>query len=1741
MRKIFAALLMLVLAYTVVASQIGEGTSYRDTGEPDTTFYHDSAAITKIAGGASERAGDTRTVARWTLPGHDLPIPQTLETAKSTIEAPDKRDIPMRVIVHLKEPETVWPSEVSSMSVDKVNALRSTMREHVIQTDVGLDSVGRRYSSFNGFSASVGTHEFEALMRNPLVHTVEEDRRVQAFLHDSVGVIGTEPVWSKTVSGHALTGSGQSVCIIDSGVDYTHPDLGGCAPSSVQDAIIDPVYPAITSPNYPSNYPDNYENTWTITKSGYERISVYFNDFRTEDLWLYEGEYYLTDYVEVMDSNYTVYATYWGDLGSFWSVTVPGNRIRIRFVSDVNTTDRGFSINQVRMGKTGYPDADWSACSKVVGGYDFVYGTNDPADLESHGTHVAGIVAADGSITGVSPDASIVAVRSLDVDGGWTSDIVSGIEYCIQKRNELNISVISMSLGGSNYSAFCDSTEVAFRNAINAATNAGLSVVVATGNDGISDAVSAPACVQNAIRVGSSVKADTALSAFSNRWQYDMLVAPGSGINSTVPGPDLEAYDGTSMAAPHVSGAIAIIRQYLALKDRTLTPKQIESVLRETGTIITQDGRDYYRIDVLAALLSLDETPPILELGVEASFVEFAVGSVGINWSADYELSSIDRSALNVTYPNGTLLFSSPANSGTIVLSPENLTSPGSYEVTLWAVDESGKESVFQEHFVVNDTIPPLINSIELSRSIIQSGTPVVVTVNATDNVEVASVLVDGIALNHTGTIWNGTVVLVSPPLAVVVTDHVGNTAENTSTYIVDDTVPAISDVLIAPTFATIGDVVNITFTATDEYLNAISVHLNGIPAVLNRTVGDTYEYHYLVLGSEQEGPIEANITVSDLAGNRQHHYESIIFDLAPPNITALWIEREVMQTNATVEVSMNVTEGNLDRAYANTQPLECVGDTIDKICSASIIVNTTTITFEVWDLAGNRDHDNVTVVLDDVPPMIHNTTLSSNLTRTGSLISIAANVTDNVEIAQVTIHGIRLEEDEGIWSAQFRVYAETLVLRVTDTALNTVETELAVTLDDEPPHIEAHILYDDEAVGPAWAGHPVWVHLNASDANDISSIEWRFTNTSWAVYSEPFEITDAVPGERLLYRATDSAGNRAVTRQIPVRVDTLEPTITRSFVNTNTTYPGGSVNVFVEADDAHSGVSFVNVTINGTSYSGELIDGYYQAALHAPDAPGEYAIDIVVADAAQNTASDRIDLIVVVGAPVIIPSMANGSYVTNATVVGFEFFNVSEGTYNTSISTEWTALEDEILVADVSPFVIVFNMTSGETVFEYLIDSTNPSLVIDPLPPFVNGTYPIGFSCTDTESGVVSRRLHINDELIAEPTATYDLDTLRFADGTNTLRIDCFDRAGNLNRSEAHIEIRNYFPIVVEPENGTSLFEDTHLRDYLNMITSINSSDVTASAMLFGTPQAGVDRISTQVLYLNITASTQTDSKVYFSLPADIVLGELVVWANHSDSVTLEGPYPVVLEHEDAFAIVYSFTTDRYSEFFIGEEYPVCSEGAITQPCLCGGSPYDSGYCCSGTYRTRLPSAPLPPPPPPPPPPLPPGLEGAVQELAPAPEPREPVVHTVTAEMIEESYEAWLNISDSIAFGSTILTLESLNASNVTLTLLPIAQERTLAVNESWAVDLSGDGVEDSTVRIIEIEPGRGLLVSIIMIPLPEPEPEVVEIEEQDEQPEADSVEEPGDGINPLILFAVLGTLLFIVGTAYLWRPIQK
>lgn len=197
-----------------------------------------------------------------------------------------------------------------------------------------------------------------------------------------------------------------------------------------------------------------------------------------------------------------------------------------------------------------------------------------------HGTAVAGVVAGDHEdFPGVAPGAQVFPIQIFSAFSGsacgasggtcarsWTSDQVAALEFVYDVlRFVYPIAAVNLSLGSGGWRSpeSCDLANQAIGAAIDDLRAVGIPTVVAAGNGGQADAIGSPACVSGAVSVGAVDDYDVA-AAISNRSRYLTFWAPGVRIRAPLAGTqDFRNVTGTSYAAPHVSGALALLRQLM--------------------------------------------------------------------------------------------------------------------------------------------------------------------------------------------------------------------------------------------------------------------------------------------------------------------------------------------------------------------------------------------------------------------------------------------------------------------------------------------------------------------------------------------------------------------------------------------------------------------------------------------------------------------------------------------------------------------------------------------------------------------------------------------------------------------------------------------------------------------------------------------------------------------------------------------------------------------------------------------------------------------------------------------------------------------------------------------------------------------------------------------------------------------------------------------------------------------------
>lgn len=347
-------------------------------------------------------------------------------------------------------------------------------------------------------------------------------------------------------------------------------------------------------------------------------------DYTHQDLylniWLNQGEIRsLSFFSSLQDIDKDGLITF-RDLNSSINLTNPSANLK-----DWNTNgyiDAGDLLNNQSGWEDG-KDNDKNGYIDDLIGWDFVNKDNDPYDDNGHGTHVAGTIGAIGNnntgVSGLNWQSQMVALKTLSGAGsGSLSSAVAATDYFTTAKVQATSRNESSRFIGTNNSWSGGGYSQALADSIKRASDQDLLFIAAAGNggsDGISDNNDIyrnyPSNYTNSNVIAvASLTSTGALSSFSNYGAVSVdLGAPGSSILSTLPGNQYGTYSGTSMATPHVTGALAL----MASANLQATAQQLKNALLQSAVATTSLSRKTLsggRLDVAAAINKLNGVPP---------------------------------------------------------------------------------------------------------------------------------------------------------------------------------------------------------------------------------------------------------------------------------------------------------------------------------------------------------------------------------------------------------------------------------------------------------------------------------------------------------------------------------------------------------------------------------------------------------------------------------------------------------------------------------------------------------------------------------------------------------------------------------------------------------------------------------------------------------------------------------------------------------------------------------------------------------------------------------------------------------------------------------------------------------------------------------------------------------------------------------------------------------------------------
>jgi len=384
---------------------------------------------------------------------------------------------------------------------------------------------------------------------------------------------------------------------------------------------------------------------------------------------------------------------------SAWNDTTGSSRITIAIV------DTGVDLN--------HPDLN----DKIVPGWDFSNDDFVPQDDHGHGTHVAGIAAAETDntqgVAGVSWGARIMPIKVLDEHGdGFYSDVARGVRYACNHGAQ----IINLSLGGSNSSSI-------LKEALEYAQEMGCLIVAAAGNSA-QNRVDCPARYPEAMAVAATDQSDQR-AYFSDYGPEIEVAAPGVDIYSTLwASPNNHTYGyklGTSMSTPQVAGLAALIWSMCP----QLTNAEVRSVIQDTAKDLGATGWDpkygYGRIDARKAVRAAGP-PPTLAVSAE-QMVFLADAAIG-PWPQTLLVRN--------DAPCGILDWTADSGEGWLETNPDggqaSFSQPGQIAVAVDAGGLSPGSSYSSTVTVASDTLGILESPQSVSVRFVYSNTPLLRT-----------------------------------------------------------------------------------------------------------------------------------------------------------------------------------------------------------------------------------------------------------------------------------------------------------------------------------------------------------------------------------------------------------------------------------------------------------------------------------------------------------------------------------------------------------------------------------------------------------------------------------------------------------------------------------------------------------------------------------------------------------------------------------------------------------------------------------------------------------------------------------------------------------------------------------------------------------------------------------------------------------------------------------------------------
>lgn len=863
---------------------------------------------------------------------------------------------------------------------------------------------------------------------------------------------------------------------------------------------------------------------------------------------------------------------------------------------------------------------------RVTHAFSAINDGNGGNDCQGHGTHVAGTIG--GSVYGMAKNVRLHGVRvyGCDAGTGWSA-IIAGIDWVA--ANRVLPAVVNMSVGGFPFQAADD--------AVNAAINTGVTFVVAAGNGGRSACTESPARVPAAITVAAVDNTDT-LAFISNFGPCVDIFAPGVDISSAYHFSDwtIVALTGTSMAAPHVTGAAAM---YLAAHP-SATPAEVTAALLDGASVdrvISPGVGSPNRMLYSRCIGSPDAVDPTVTLTAPADGAILA-GNVSVAASAadETQLGRVDF------FVDQTFISSDGSAPYTATFNSRDFAN-GAHTVTARAVDfgcndASSSAAVTIDNFI--DTTPPSTSITSPANGATVSG-EIVIEATASDNVGVARV-----------DFYLGATLLGTDTTAPYSLTWNTSTSFNGTQALTARGVDALNNVGTSAA-------VNVTVDNPGQASFNTSFGTPWCSVAGPRCDSSTYLVGRGTVGPEPNEPNTLSRACWDGNAGTFHNSQSI--DRLVINSIDGSSFTQGAQVRIEVTVWSNSVNDYLEIFYANdvnTQvwaPVRMVSG-----IAPGLNVQTVNLTLQGAPMQAIRarlggwggqspcstapyvDHDDLVFAVnagaaDTGPPSVSLTSPTAPYEYRGT-ITVAANASDNVAVREVqfydgtTLLGV---DTAAPYSIQWDTTTvpggghRTLSARAIDTSDNVgTSLSLAIYIDNNPPPTS----WVAPASGTMIRGGFVGLGAIASDDRSVQRVEFYVgttligTDTS-APYDTAWNVTGLDGPYTLTTRAFDAVGNQGTSSPVTLIVDNVVPAATLTSPSNGTTV-AGPVTITANATDDRQ-VQRVEFLVDSTLLGSDTTSPYSFSWSSGSVPNGPHTLSARAFDVAGNSTTNTVNITV--------------------------------------------------------------------------------------------------------------------------------------------------------------------------------------------------------------------------------------------------------------------------------------------------------------------------------------------------------------------------------------------------------------------------------------------------------------------------------------------------------------------------------